>query len=61
MLGSLSSGMGKMQLFLSKHENMNSVSMETSMPEGDHIVTTQEYPLNSNGGTWRYVGKSDLY
>jgi len=59
MQGSISSGIGKMQPFLNKHENTNSISMDNSMPEGDCVTTTQEDPLNSNSRTWRHVGKSD--
>ena len=40
MQHSISLGTSKVQLLLNKHENANGVSMKTSMPEGDCVMTT---------------------
>ncbi len=57
----ISFGTGKIQLLLNKHKDADGVSMETSTSEGNCVMTTQKYPLNSNSGTCRCVRKSGLY
>jgi DNA-directed RNA polymerase subunit E'/Rpb7 len=59
--GGVSFGIGKMQLLLNKHKDMDGVSMEISTLEGNYIMTTQKYSLNSNSRTCKCVRKYGLY